>query len=170
MQEQVTAIHNDHEAMRESLQRFINSPLFYRIFDQTIALVQEVSGYLEGAGRVDLVGLDAQASALYQSETVRLSSLLMQISSWLLAQRSFYRGDTEVLGHIALSDVEHPSQESLMTLPLRMVVLGERTRMLHQRIMHLDMQIKFNQAQGVARAMSNTADATHTHTHHSQEV
>ncbi len=149
MQEQVSNVLNDHAAIRESLQRFISSPLFYRIFDQTIALVQEVSGYLEGVGRIDSIGLDPQAAALYQSETVRLSSLLMQISSWLLAQRSFYRGDTEVLGHIALNEVDHPSAESLMTLPLRMVVLGQRTRTLHKRIVHLDAQIKHNQAQSM---------------------
>ncbi|MFD2236189.1 DUF1465 family protein [Aureimonas populi] len=66
---------------------------FQPIFDEGMGLVDETATYLDGEGRHDARALGRAASTLYAAESMRLTTRLMQIASWLLLQRAANQGD-----------------------------------------------------------------------------
>ncbi|MEL6701610.1 MAG: DUF1465 family protein [Pseudomonadota bacterium] len=74
-------------------QRFAASPRFDMLFDDGMALIEETAAYLDNEGRLAAKDLEADAAALYGSESMRLTTRLMQLASWLLLQRSVTEGE-----------------------------------------------------------------------------
>ncbi|MEM9108247.1 MAG: DUF1465 family protein, partial [Pseudomonadota bacterium] len=56
-------------------------------------LVEETAHYLDGIGRTEAKGLPRMASVLYAAESMRLTTRLMQMASWLLLQRAVNNGE-----------------------------------------------------------------------------
>src|ERR1700761_9188970 len=81
----------DHRA--ETIQDFARSELFERTFQEGMELVEETAGYLDGAGRQASKSLSRNAALAYASESMRLTTRLMQVASWLLVQRAVREGD-----------------------------------------------------------------------------
>ena len=67
---------------------FASSELFDRTFQEGMALVEETAAYLDGPGRQESKSLDRRAALGYASESMRLTTRLMQVASWLLVQRA----------------------------------------------------------------------------------
>lgn len=67
--------------------------LFERTFKDGMALMSDVSGYLHGAGRLEARRLTPEASSAYLEASMRLTTRLMQITSWLLVQKALREGD-----------------------------------------------------------------------------
>ncbi len=61
---------------------------FIRLYTQGMALIEEVASYLDGEGRNQARGLSREAGFLYATESMRLTTRLMQLASWLLLQRA----------------------------------------------------------------------------------
>src|SRR5437016_10906277 len=76
----------------EVIQDFARSELFQRTFQEGMDLVEETAGYLDGAGRQDSKLLSRNAALAYASESMRLTTRLMQVASWLLVQRAVREG------------------------------------------------------------------------------
>ena len=74
-------------------ERIAFSRSFQPIFNEGMGLVDETATYLDGAGRADVKGLSKVAATLYAAESMRLTTRLMQIASWLLLQRAANQGD-----------------------------------------------------------------------------
>src|SRR5476651_727212 len=72
---------------------FASSALFERTFQEGMDLVEETAAYLDGAGRQDSKLLSRSAALAYASESMRLTTRLMQVASWLLVQRAVREGD-----------------------------------------------------------------------------
>ncbi len=66
------------------IQDFARSELFDRTFEEGMTLVEETAAYLDGAGRHDSKILSRNAALAYASESMRLTTRLMQVASWLL--------------------------------------------------------------------------------------
>src|SRR3712207_518392 len=108
-------------------------------------LIEETAAYLDGAGREDSRTLPRQASLVYASESMRLTTRLMQIASWLLLQRAVAEG--EISSDQAQSEKNRVRLNSSETttsvaeyeaLPERLrELMGLATR-LHTRILHLE--------------------------------
>ena len=77
----------------EVIQDFARSELFQRTFQEGMDLVEETAGYLDGAGRQDSKLLSRNAALAYAAESMRLTTRLMQVASWLLVQRAVREGD-----------------------------------------------------------------------------
>src|SRR5471032_1381891 len=77
------------------IQDFARSELFDRTFEEGMTLVEETAAYLDGAGRHDSKILSRNAALAYASESMRLTTRLMQVASWLLVQRAVKEGDME---------------------------------------------------------------------------
>jgi len=75
------------------LRDFASSDLFDRTFKEGMALVEETAAYLDGQGRVASKALPRMASVLYAAESMRLTTRLMQMASWLLLQRAVNNGE-----------------------------------------------------------------------------
>lgn len=70
-----------------------SSSQFKSLYAEGMALVEETAAYLDGAGRAASKVLPRMASVLYAAESMRLTTRLMQIASWLLLQRAVNNGE-----------------------------------------------------------------------------
>src|SRR6478672_6466607 len=75
------------------IQDFARSELFERTFQEGMELVEETASYLDGSGRQESKMLSRNAALAYASESMRLTTRLMQVASWLLVQRAVREGD-----------------------------------------------------------------------------
>src|ERR1700739_2220645 len=89
---------DDGDLWRAAVVRdFAGSALFDRTFQQGMELVEQTAAYLDGAGRQESKHLDRKAALGYASESMRLTTRLMQVASWLLVQRAVREGEMEPL-------------------------------------------------------------------------
>jgi regulator of CtrA degradation len=58
-----------------------------------MALIEDVAAYLDGEGRSESRHLPREASFVYATESMRLTTRLMQLASWLLLQRAVNEGE-----------------------------------------------------------------------------
>jgi regulator of CtrA degradation len=72
---------------------FAGSALFERTFQEGMALVEQTAAYLDGEGRRESKRLGRSTALAYAGESMRLTTRLMQIASWLLVQRAVREGD-----------------------------------------------------------------------------
>jgi regulator of CtrA degradation len=70
-----------------------SSAQFKGLYTEGMALVEETASYLDGAGRLASKSLPRMASVLYAAESMRLTTRLMQVASWLLLQRAINNGE-----------------------------------------------------------------------------
>lgn len=77
----------------EKISAFANSEVFEKIFVDGMDLVEETAQYLDGEGRQESKLLDRNAALAYASESMRLTTRLMQTASWLLVQRAIKEGE-----------------------------------------------------------------------------
>src|SRR3954469_10688530 len=75
------------------IQDFAKSELFQRTFQEGMDLVEETASYLDGSGRQASKLLSRNAALAYAAESMRLTTRLMQVASWLLVQRAVREGD-----------------------------------------------------------------------------
>ncbi len=66
------------------------------MFGEGMALVEETADYLDGDGREESRGLNRVGSLAYATESMRLTTRLMQLASWLLLQRAVGEGEMTV--------------------------------------------------------------------------
>ena len=128
---------------------FVQSEAFRALFAEGMELVEDTASYLDGPGRDESRCLGRQGAATYASESMRLTTRLMQITSWLLLQRAVAEGEITPRqaqaeknrvrlsggrsGGAAASDFE--------LLPMRLRELVGLSARLHARILHLDLLI-----------------------------
>jgi len=77
---------------------FARSELFERTFKEGMGMVEETAAYLDGPGRAASKRLPRAGALAYAGESMRLTTRLMQVASWLLVQRAVREGE------MALSD------------------------------------------------------------------
>ncbi len=75
------------------LAKFTDSEQFEKTFKEGMGLVEETANYLDGEGRVDARVLDRTGAIAYATESMRLTTRLMQMASWLLLQRAIASGE-----------------------------------------------------------------------------
>jgi regulator of CtrA degradation len=126
---------------------YVNSEAFKVLFREGMVLVEETAAYLDGEGRDESRLISRDATLSYAAESMRLTTLLMQIASWLLVQRAVSEGEMtpgEALQEkhrVKLGASEPPKPQDFTLLPVRLQQLILRARRLHARILHLDSLI-----------------------------
>jgi regulator of CtrA degradation len=73
--------------------RIVASGGFDALYREGMALIEEVASYLDGPGRAESRALEREAAFTYGSESMRLTTRLMQLASWLLLQRAVNEGE-----------------------------------------------------------------------------
>jgi len=142
-----SSVKGDREPV-DFLARFTASEQFEKVFREGMGLVEETANYLDGPGRKDARILDRNGAIAYATESMRLTTRLMQLASWLLLQRAISAGelspdDARKEKHrISLTDIGagHPLTGSDQ-LPESLTQLVERSLHLHQRILKLDAML-----------------------------
>src|SRR3569623_4819 len=70
-----------------------SSTHFKGIYAEGMDLVEDTASYLDGACRTASKSLPRMASVLFAAESMRLTTRLMQVASWLLLQRAINSGE-----------------------------------------------------------------------------
>lgn len=73
--------------------RIVASGGFTALYREGMALIEDVAAYLDGDGRAQSRGLGRETSFAYATESMRLTTRLMQLASWLLLQRAVNEGE-----------------------------------------------------------------------------
>lgn len=118
---------------------------FTSLFKDGMSLVEETAAYLDGEGREDSRRLPRAAALSYASESMRLTTRLMQIASWLLLQRAVNEGEmTQAEAssdkrrtRIAWQNVPSPEADSA-AMPVDLLALIAASLRLQERIARLD--------------------------------
>ena len=74
-------------------ERRVFSRSFKPLYNEGMGLVEQAAEYLDGEGRAEARRLSRVAATLYAAESMRLTTRLMQIASWLLLQRAANSGE-----------------------------------------------------------------------------
>ncbi|THD59484.1 DUF1465 family protein [Phenylobacterium sp.] len=130
----------------EVIQDFARSELFQRTFQEGMDLVEETAGYLDGAGRQASKLLSRNAALAYAAESMRLTTRLMQVASWLLVQRAVREGDMpphaacEERYRLGGAEVSRHAGDT-EGLPAELNTLLDRSERLYERVRHLDRRM-----------------------------
>ena len=160
MSAQGQAFGSDDQAV-SFVQKHAHSEAFKALFREGMTLVEEAASYLDGPGRTASKALRRPAALAYATESMRMTTRLMQIASWLLLRRAVNEG--ELTPQQALSErhrVRLTRQDMacdpalLPELPSAFVDLAERSLRLQSRVMHLDRSFG-ERASGAAPALEN---------------
>jgi len=73
--------------------RIVASGGFTLLYREGMGLIEEVAAYLDGDGRAESRSLPREAGFVYATESMRLTTRLMQLASWLLLQRAVNEGE-----------------------------------------------------------------------------
>ena len=145
--------------------RALNSELFRELFREGMALVEETASYLDGDGRIESRNLSRAATLSYSTESMRLTTRLMQIASWLLMQRAVNEGEmSPEQARTEKNKVRLDFQPPVMSgplwseLPATLRSIIERTDRLHGRIVHMDKAIYATAAEPIANLVARDLD------------
>lgn len=126
-------------------QRLAASEAFKAMFREGMTLVEEAAAYLDGPGREEARTLPRSESLAYAAESMRLTTRLMQLASWLLLQRAVNEGELSTEQAISekrkvrLTYQENAaSPEIFPRLPETLRDLVCESLRLQARIIHLD--------------------------------
>ena len=129
--------------------RLAGSPRFKALFRDGMDLVEEVAAYLDGPGREEARNLPRPVAVAYAAESMRLTTRLMQVASWLLVQRAVNEGDmepsqAEAEKHkVRLCAQDVASGPGVFAqLPPLLQELTARSLRLQSRIIYLDRTIR----------------------------
>jgi len=139
------------------IQDFARSELFDRTFQEGMDLVEETAGYLDGSGRQESKLLSRNAALAYAAESMRLTTRLMQVASWLLVQRAVREGDMapeaacEERYRLAAEEVcRGRAPETIEDLPANLLLLLDRSERLYERVRHLDRRMYVDEGEAEA--------------------
>ena len=124
-------------------EKLASSQIFADLFRDGMALVEETASYLDGAGRQEAKKLARSAALAYATESMRLTTRLMQIASWLLLHRAVKEGEMSLAqakkekAKVKLAS-DGTDEQNCKLLPERLRSLIERSRVLQGAVRRLD--------------------------------
>ncbi len=128
--------------------KFAQSDQFRTVFREGMELVEAAATYLDGDGRKEARGLEPPHSLAYATESMRLTTRLMQLASWLLIRRAVSEGELTL--EQALEEqrkIKLPAKAGLQqnrefeALPPRLRDLVEQSIKLQDRVIRLDQML-----------------------------
>ena len=72
---------------------FATSDQFDAIFREGMTLVESTAAYLDGPGRKEARLLKGPVAVLYATESMRLTTRLLELASWLMIRRALKEGE-----------------------------------------------------------------------------
>jgi regulator of CtrA degradation len=127
--------------------RLANSQVFADLFRDGMALVEQTATYLDGPGRQESKKLERAAALAYATESMRLTTRLMQLASWLLLHRAVKEGEMSLAqankekAKVKLSAADYHDPDNIELLPATLRELIERSHKLHGKVRRLDATI-----------------------------
>jgi regulator of CtrA degradation len=125
-------------------ERLASSQVFATLFREGMALVEETASYLDGPGRLDSKRLERAGALVYATESMRLTTRLMQLASWLLLHRAVKEGEMTLAqaskekAKVRLASCEPGDAKSIALLPEKLQELIARSVKLQGEVRRLD--------------------------------
>lgn len=127
------------------VEHFARSEQFDQIFRSGMELVEDTAAYLDRAGRREAKGLGPALAVVYATESMRLTTRLLELASWLLIRRAIKSGEMSVeearvkRRRIRLTTIGRPGHvKEYAELPEKLRTLIEASFSLNDRIVQLD--------------------------------
>lgn len=132
---------------------FTRSELFAKTFREGMDLVEEVAAYLDGPGRAESRRLARGDALVYASHSMKLTTKLMQVASWLLVQRAIKEDEMTIeearqskyriveAGKKTDSLSFDGIAKAALSLPAMLLELSARADQLYERISRLDRSL-----------------------------
>jgi regulator of CtrA degradation len=127
--------------------KLASSQAFSALFRDGMNLVEETAAYLDGPGRQESKRLERSAALAYATESMRLTTRLMQLASWLLLHRAVKEGEMTLAqankekAKVKLAAGEPGERDTVKLLPERLRALIERSKKLNDQVRRLDANI-----------------------------
>jgi regulator of CtrA degradation len=143
-------------------ERLATSPVFATLFRDGMALVEETASYLDGPGRQESKKLARTSALVYATESMRLTTRLMQLASWLLLHRAVKEGEMSLAQankektKVRLATADRADPQAIALLPERLQGLIARSKKLQTEVMRLDATI--HAAPAEPRAWANPVE------------
>ncbi len=137
-------------------ERLASSQAFATLFRDGMALVEETASYLDGSGRQESKKLERSAALVYATESMRLTTRLMQLASWLLLHRAVKEGEMTLAqaskekSKVRLAACEPGDATSIALLPAKLQDLIARSTKLQADVRRLDATMHAAQPAKVA--------------------
>jgi regulator of CtrA degradation len=134
-------------ALVQFSERLTNSAAFGTLFREGMDLVEETAAYLDGAGRAEAKALERSVSLTYATESMRLTTRLMQLASWLLLHRAVKEGEMTLTQanrektKVKLSAADPGAADMVEKLPQQLQDLIARSMALQAKVRRLDVTI-----------------------------
>ena len=148
-------------ALVQFSERLTNSAAFGVLFREGMDLVEETAAYLDGDGRSDdraqdpvvphdrseAKALERSVSLTYATESMRLTTRLMQLASWLLLHRAVKEGEMTLTQanrektKVKLTAADPGAEDMIEKLPQQLQDLIARSMSLQTRVRRLDTTI-----------------------------
>ncbi|MEL6299723.1 MAG: DUF1465 family protein [Pseudomonadota bacterium] len=145
------------------IERFAQSEQFETLFREGMSLVEETADYLDGQGRKEARGLKPPMSVIYATESMRLTTRLLEVASWLVVQRALKDGDIsrneadEKRARVKLRTMTRPSHIRMFDeLPEGLKSLISRSFAVTDRLSQIDKAMQADQAE--VSALNPVAD------------
>ena len=128
-------------------ERLANSQAFADLFRDGMSLVEETATYLDGPGRTESKKLARAAALAYATESMRLTTRLMQLASWLLLHRAVKEGEMSLAQankektKVKLSAADTHDANNMELLPQTLREMIERSQKLQSKVRRLDNTI-----------------------------
>jgi regulator of CtrA degradation len=139
----------------------VYSDSFKPLYADGMTLVEEAAAYLDGEGRTEAKRMSRLAATLYAAESMRLTTRLMQVASWLLLQRAANNGEmtraqvAEEKSKVRLDTPSaSPSVPSWEELPAKFKMIVDRSLKLQTLVAKLDDDLY-----GLPAALPDNADS-----------
>ena len=142
--------------------RLVASNMFMALFQGGMGLIEEAANYLDGPGRIESRALSRSGTLAYATESMRLTTRLMQIASWLLLHRAINEGEISKeqakldkskfkLDALSAGEITPAIEE----LPVSLRDLIARSLRLQDRVLHIDRLLYSGEAMGAVESPVN---------------
>jgi regulator of CtrA degradation len=128
-------------------EKLAGSQAFAALFREGMGLVEETAAYLDGPGRAESKTLKRAAALAYATESMRLTTRLMQLASWLLLHRAVKEGEMSLAQvnaektKVKLGVSDPINDETVEMLPEALADLIQRSVRLLDQVRRLDATI-----------------------------
>jgi regulator of CtrA degradation len=125
-------------------ERLAGSQVFTDLFRDGMTLVEETASYLDGPGRQESKRLQRSSALAYATESMRLTTRLMQLASWLLLHRAVKEGEMSLAqankekAKVKLSAADCNDEQNIKLVPERLRALIVRSKALQRAVRRLD--------------------------------
>ena len=147
-------------------ERFAASDGFDAIFKEGMALVERTAAYLDGPGRKEAKLLLAPLTLVYATESMRLTTRLLDLASWLLIRKALKAGEitpeeaVQKRQRVKLQALGRPSHvKNFADLPEGLRALIDASFAMNDRIVQLDRALTAAASQADTVAAANPVDA-----------